>query len=153
MNKRGFLLVVLTMLALAAFVATWVAIADTGYQQDCRTVYVDGVKCTGCSRCYEPRRVGTDDAGKIAPWEFSGEGWSQAEQSIARISISSQLIVNGIPVDSDSKVATGASYVHSSGYATGGDWWECVYTSSHDFTVKTTSEFTTTAGWSSKSNK
>ena len=147
--KRA-VLALLAVLVVGGLLWAWLASAGTGYQQDCQTVYVDGVKCTGCSRCYEPRRVGTDESGKIPPWEFSGEGWSEAEQAITTISISSQLVVNGVPVDTDSKTASNASYVHTSGYATGDGWWECVYRSEHDFTVKHTGYCRTEAGWSSK---
>ncbi len=148
--KRGLVVSVLVMLGLATLVAAWVSFAGTGYQQDCKSIYVDGVKCTGCSRCYEPRRVGADDSGKIAPWEFRGEGWSEAEKAIGHISISSQLIVNGVPVATDFAEEDNSSYVHTSGYATGGDWWECVYTSHHVFKVVRSGSVDTEAGWSSK---
>ena len=147
--KKGMLAV----FVVGALAVAWMATAGGNYVEDRRTIVVDGVKCTGLSRCYEPQRVGTSDE-KVPLWQFEGEGYSQAERIIRHISISSQLIVNGNPIDSDAQEADNSSYVHSHCYGTGGDWWECVYASDHMFQVKSTPRYLhTEAGWSSKEGR
>ena len=142
--------IILGVLLLAALVAAWVVAAGTNYQEDRETITVNGVKCEGMSRCYEPVRVGTAGT-KIPLWEFKGEGYSKAETAIDHISIFSELIVDGTPIDSDAKEADNSSFLSTSGYGTGGSWYEVVYRSEHDFVVnRVEGRCRTEAGYVSK---